>query len=204
MSRPNGDGSLTVKTQSGDISVHPAGSGGLRMISDTEIDRGGGADWPGLAVECGCGPGGVDIPEFEWRRGRDILGEAIGNGIGQLGGGGLSTDAGRGTNSNIRSFHDNDCAIAAGSLRRGRAICCRFRRRGCLFGHRVAADGWFAAGDHCAYGRSAGAAECGGGGAGGRGGWQRAWRWQRGMLAATGATMPHFRCRPRWRCRMTW
>ncbi len=33
---PNGDGSVTLKTQSGDISVHPAGSGGLRLISDTE------------------------------------------------------------------------------------------------------------------------------------------------------------------------
>ncbi len=34
---PNGDGSLTVKTQSGDISLHPAGSGAVRIISDTEI-----------------------------------------------------------------------------------------------------------------------------------------------------------------------
>ncbi len=33
---PNGDGSVTLKTQSGDISVHPAGGGGLRLISDTE------------------------------------------------------------------------------------------------------------------------------------------------------------------------
>ncbi|MDE2239306.1 MAG: right-handed parallel beta-helix repeat-containing protein [Rhodospirillales bacterium] len=33
---PNGDGSLTLKTQSGDISIHPAGSGGLRLISDAE------------------------------------------------------------------------------------------------------------------------------------------------------------------------
>ncbi len=33
---PNGDGSVTLKTQSGDISVHPAGNGGLRLISDTE------------------------------------------------------------------------------------------------------------------------------------------------------------------------
>ena len=33
---PNGDGSLTVKTQSGDISLHPAGSGMLRIISDAE------------------------------------------------------------------------------------------------------------------------------------------------------------------------
>jgi len=33
---PNGDGSLTVKTQSGDISLHPAGAGMVRIISDTE------------------------------------------------------------------------------------------------------------------------------------------------------------------------
>ncbi|MBU6448056.1 MAG: right-handed parallel beta-helix repeat-containing protein [Rhodospirillales bacterium] len=33
---PNGDGSVTLKTQSGDVSVHPAGNGGLRLISDTE------------------------------------------------------------------------------------------------------------------------------------------------------------------------
>ena len=33
---PNGDGSVTLKTQAGDISIHPAGSGGLRLISDTE------------------------------------------------------------------------------------------------------------------------------------------------------------------------
>lgn len=33
---PNGDGSVTVKTQSGDISLHPAGSGRVRIISDTE------------------------------------------------------------------------------------------------------------------------------------------------------------------------
>lgn len=34
---PNGDGSLTVKTQTGDISLHPAGSGAVRLISDTEV-----------------------------------------------------------------------------------------------------------------------------------------------------------------------
>lgn len=33
---PNGDGSLTVKAQSGDISLHPAGTGVLRIISDAE------------------------------------------------------------------------------------------------------------------------------------------------------------------------
>lgn len=33
---PNGDGSLTVKTQLGDISLHPAGSGMVRIISDAE------------------------------------------------------------------------------------------------------------------------------------------------------------------------
>ncbi len=33
---PNGDGSLTVKTRSGDISLHPAGNGMVRIISDTE------------------------------------------------------------------------------------------------------------------------------------------------------------------------
>ncbi|MBB5373648.1 right-handed parallel beta-helix repeat-containing protein [Acidocella aromatica] len=33
---PNGDGSLTLKTQSGDMSLHPAGSGVVRIISDTE------------------------------------------------------------------------------------------------------------------------------------------------------------------------
>jgi len=33
---PNGDGSVTVKTQSGDISLHPAGSGAVRIISDAE------------------------------------------------------------------------------------------------------------------------------------------------------------------------
>ncbi len=33
---PNGDGSLTVKTQSGDISLHPAGTGSVRIISDSE------------------------------------------------------------------------------------------------------------------------------------------------------------------------
>lgn len=33
---PNGDGSLTLRTQSGDISLHPAGTGKVRIISDTE------------------------------------------------------------------------------------------------------------------------------------------------------------------------
>ena len=33
---PNGDGSLTVKAQCGDISLHPAGTGVLRIISDAE------------------------------------------------------------------------------------------------------------------------------------------------------------------------
>jgi hypothetical protein len=33
---PNGDGSLTLRTQSGDISMHPAGTGVLRILSDTE------------------------------------------------------------------------------------------------------------------------------------------------------------------------
>jgi hypothetical protein len=33
---PNGDGSLTLKTQAGDIALHPAGAGRVRIISDTE------------------------------------------------------------------------------------------------------------------------------------------------------------------------
>jgi hypothetical protein len=33
---PNGDGSVTLRTQSGDISLHPAGSGMVRLLSDTE------------------------------------------------------------------------------------------------------------------------------------------------------------------------
>ena len=33
---PNGDGSLTIRTQSGDISLHPAGSGTVRLVSDAE------------------------------------------------------------------------------------------------------------------------------------------------------------------------
>ncbi|WP_298213993.1 right-handed parallel beta-helix repeat-containing protein [Acidocella sp.] len=33
---PNGDGSLSVRSQSGDISLHPSGSGVVRLISDTE------------------------------------------------------------------------------------------------------------------------------------------------------------------------
>jgi hypothetical protein len=33
---PNGDGSLTLRTQSGDLSLHPAGSGAVRLLSDTE------------------------------------------------------------------------------------------------------------------------------------------------------------------------
>jgi hypothetical protein len=33
---PNGDGSLTLKTQLGDISLHPAGGGKVRIVSDTE------------------------------------------------------------------------------------------------------------------------------------------------------------------------
>jgi hypothetical protein len=33
---PNGDGSLSLKTRSGDISLHPAGSGMVRIVSDTE------------------------------------------------------------------------------------------------------------------------------------------------------------------------
>jgi parallel beta-helix repeat protein len=33
---PNGDGSLTLRTQSGDISLHPAASGVVRLLSDTE------------------------------------------------------------------------------------------------------------------------------------------------------------------------
>ena len=33
---PNGDGSLTLRTQSGDISLHPAGAGVVRLLSDEE------------------------------------------------------------------------------------------------------------------------------------------------------------------------
>ncbi|WP_284258292.1 right-handed parallel beta-helix repeat-containing protein [Acidocella aquatica] len=33
---PNGDGSLTLKTLTGDISLHPSGTGKVRIISDTE------------------------------------------------------------------------------------------------------------------------------------------------------------------------
>jgi parallel beta-helix repeat protein len=33
---PNGDGSVTLRTQSGDISLHPAGTGMVRLLSDTE------------------------------------------------------------------------------------------------------------------------------------------------------------------------
>jgi hypothetical protein len=33
---PNGDGSVTLRTQAGDISLHPAGGGALRLVSDTE------------------------------------------------------------------------------------------------------------------------------------------------------------------------
>ncbi len=33
---PNGDGSLTLRTQSGDLSLHPAGTGVVRLLSDTE------------------------------------------------------------------------------------------------------------------------------------------------------------------------
>jgi parallel beta-helix repeat protein len=33
---PNGDGSVTLRTQSGDISLHPAGAGMVRLLSDTE------------------------------------------------------------------------------------------------------------------------------------------------------------------------
>ena len=34
---PNGDGSLTLKTQRGDISLHPSGTGAVRIISDAEV-----------------------------------------------------------------------------------------------------------------------------------------------------------------------
>ncbi len=33
---PNGDGSMTLRTQTGDMSLHPAGSGAVRLISDIE------------------------------------------------------------------------------------------------------------------------------------------------------------------------
>jgi hypothetical protein len=33
---PNGDGSVAIRTQTGDISLHPAGAGMVRLISDTE------------------------------------------------------------------------------------------------------------------------------------------------------------------------
>lgn len=33
---PNGDGSVTLRTQAGDIALHPAGSGVVRLLSDTE------------------------------------------------------------------------------------------------------------------------------------------------------------------------
>ncbi len=33
---PNGDGSLTLRTQSGDLSLHPAGTGVVRLLSDAE------------------------------------------------------------------------------------------------------------------------------------------------------------------------
>jgi hypothetical protein len=33
---PNGDGSMTLRTQSGNLSLHPAGTGTVRILSDTE------------------------------------------------------------------------------------------------------------------------------------------------------------------------
>jgi parallel beta-helix repeat protein len=33
---PNGDGSVAIRTQSGDISLHPAGAGVVRLLTDTE------------------------------------------------------------------------------------------------------------------------------------------------------------------------
>jgi hypothetical protein len=33
---PNGDGSVTIRSQSGDISLHPAGTGMVRILSDAE------------------------------------------------------------------------------------------------------------------------------------------------------------------------
>jgi hypothetical protein len=33
---PNGDGSVAIRTQSGDISLHPSGTGVVRLLSDTE------------------------------------------------------------------------------------------------------------------------------------------------------------------------
>jgi hypothetical protein len=33
---PNGDGSVTLRTRSGDISLHPSGTGQIRLLSDTE------------------------------------------------------------------------------------------------------------------------------------------------------------------------
>jgi hypothetical protein len=33
---PNGDGSLTLRTQSGDLALHPAGTGVVRILSDAE------------------------------------------------------------------------------------------------------------------------------------------------------------------------
>lgn len=34
--KPNGDGSVSIRTQAGDITLHPAGSGAVRFVSDTE------------------------------------------------------------------------------------------------------------------------------------------------------------------------
>jgi hypothetical protein len=33
---PNGDGSVAIRTQSGDISLHPSGTGVVRFLTDTE------------------------------------------------------------------------------------------------------------------------------------------------------------------------
>ncbi|HQU03655.1 MAG TPA: right-handed parallel beta-helix repeat-containing protein, partial [Acidocella sp.] len=33
---PKGDGSVAIRTQSGDISLHPSGAGAVRLLSDVE------------------------------------------------------------------------------------------------------------------------------------------------------------------------
>ena len=76
---PNGDGSVTLKTQSGDISLHPAGSGAVRILSDAEFDGLGGADRARFAAERGCSTCRLDLQEFEWGRGKHLLGEAGGH-----------------------------------------------------------------------------------------------------------------------------
>jgi hypothetical protein len=95
---PNGDGSVTLRSQSGDISLHPAGTGVVRILSDAESTGAVELIGRGSPLNAVSAPAGSTFRNLNGR-----------NRINQLGC--------RGLTPNIGAKHDNDCTIAAGGHR---------------------------------------------------------------------------------------